>query len=270
MKNRINAAGFFLFAVLAIIIFLQVLSMVRSDRLYITLNKIEDIIEGTASLTGGGRTKTKPAESSSVTIPQYPGDEGDWLIWSLRVEPKTLNQINVDNDIYSRWITIHNIFEPLMVYDFDEVKLKPHLARSCEISNDGLEITFHLRDDIHFSDGVPITADDVIFTYQAVTDPNVDAANLANLYFDVNNAEKISDRVVRFYMKRPYFKRRRSARSGISEFIPNIFINTKTLRNSISEHPNPLAAARTFSSDGTAVRKSFFAGMKITGGQNRK
>jgi peptide/nickel transport system substrate-binding protein len=93
-----------------------------------------------------------------------------------------------------------------MVYDFDEVKLKPLLVENGEISSDGLEITFRLRDDVHFSDGVPITADDVIFTYQAVTDPNVDAANLANLYVDVNRVEKISDRVVKFYMKRPYFK----------------------------------------------------------------
>jgi len=199
MKEHGGIVVFFTFVVLVIIIFLQILSMVQSDRLYITLNKIEETIES-------GGTKTRPVENDSAAIPQYPGDEGDWLIWSLRVEPKTLNQINVDSDIYSRWITLRNIFEPLMVYDFDEVKLKPHLARSCEISDDGLEITFRLRDDIHFSDGVPITADDVIFTYQAVTDPNVDAANLANLYFDVDRAEKISDRVVRFYMKRPYFK----------------------------------------------------------------
>jgi peptide/nickel transport system substrate-binding protein len=93
-----------------------------------------------------------------------------------------------------------------MVYDFDEMKLKPYLAESVDISSDGLEITFRLRDDIHFSDGVPITADDVIFTYQTVIDPNVDAANVANLYIDVDRVEKIDDRTVKFYMKRPYFK----------------------------------------------------------------
>ncbi len=198
MSNRTNTSGFFLFIILAVIICLQILSMAQSDRLYIMLNKIDRIIEqGVASEYKYGDLRTGE---------EYPGDDGDWLVWAFRVEPKTLNQINVDNDIYSRWITLRNIYEPLMVYDFDEVKLKPLLVENGEISSDGLEITFRLRDDVHFSDGVPITADDVIFTYQAVTDPNVDAANLANLYVDVNRVEKISDRVVKFYMKRPYFK----------------------------------------------------------------
>ena len=202
MSHRTNAAGFFLFILLAAIIVLQILSMVRSDRLYVALNKIERSIEDAGSQAKPD-TATKNPQSTAET---YPGDDGDWLIWAMLVEPKTLNQINVDNDIYSRWITLLNIYEPLMVYDYDKMKLKPHLADSYEISNDGLEITFHLRDDIHFSDGVPITADDVIFTYKTVIDPNVDAANLANLYVDVDRAEKINDRVVKFYMKRPYFK----------------------------------------------------------------
>jgi hypothetical protein len=45
-------------------------------------------------------------------------NEGDWLIWASRVEPKTLNPISVENDVYCRWITRLNIFEPLLIYDF--------------------------------------------------------------------------------------------------------------------------------------------------------
>ncbi len=202
MKQRVKTAGFYLFILLSLVIFLQILSMVHSDRLYTALNKIEEIIEGKGRDIDTG-TETQGAEGRSR---RWPGDEGDWLVWGFKVEPKTLNQINVDNDIYSRWITVLNIFEPLMVYDFDEVILKPNLAESYEMSEDGLEITFRLRDDIHFSDGVPVIADDVIFTYETVTNPEVDAANLANLYVDVNRVEKINDRVVKFYMKRPYFK----------------------------------------------------------------
>ena len=202
MNHRTNAVWFFLLFFLTGVITLQILSMIRSDRIYIALNKIERSIESNNS-------QAKPQTASKTSKPAdeaYPGDDGDWLIWAFRVEPKTLNQINAESDIYSRWITMSAIFEPLMIYDFDEVKLKPHLAESVDISGNGLEITFHLRNDIHFSDGVPITADDVIFTYQTVIDPNVDAANLANMYVDVDRVEKISDRVVKFYMKRPYFK----------------------------------------------------------------
>jgi peptide/nickel transport system substrate-binding protein len=199
MSHRANVAGFFLFILLAAIIVLQILSMVRSDRLYVALNKIEQSIESDNS-------QVKPQTLSKPAGETYPGDDGDWLIWAFRVEPKTLNQINVDSDIYSRWITELNIYEPLMAYDFDTMKLKPYLADRCEISDDGLEITFHLRDGIYFSDGVRITADDVIFTYQTIIDPNVDAANWANAYIDVDRVEKINERVVKFYMKQPYFK----------------------------------------------------------------
>jgi peptide/nickel transport system substrate-binding protein len=200
--NRKNAGVFLLFVLLIVIFCLQILSMVQSDRAYTALNKIGTIIEsGGASPKFAGRTG-----KAEIPIRQYPGDDGDWLVWAMRVEPKTLNQINVDNDIYSRWITLINIFEPLMVYDFDEVKLKGLLAESYEISKDGLEIIFHLRDDIHFSDGAPVTADDVVFTYNTIMDANVDAANITSLYVDVDRVEKISARDVKFYMKRPYFK----------------------------------------------------------------
>jgi peptide/nickel transport system substrate-binding protein len=201
MSRQGKAAGFFLFIILGCIIIFQIQIMVRSDRIYIALNKIEGIIEG-----GPSQVKQEKAVISSPSAESYPGEDGDWLIWAFRVEPKTLNQINVDSDIYSRWITELNIYEPLMIYDFDTMKLKPHLADSYGISKDGLEITFHLRDEIYFSDGVPITADDVIFTYQTIRDPNVDAANIANLYIDVDRVEKIGDRSVKFYMKRPYIK----------------------------------------------------------------
>ena len=137
---------------------------------------------------------------------EYPGDEGDWLIWAMNAEPRTLNQLSVESDIYSRWITVGNIFEPLLEYDWDEVKMVPRLAESYEVSSDGLEITFTLRADARFSDGVAVTADDVIFTYETIMNPLVDASHIAHLYKDVDRVVKVSDRVVKFVMKKPYFK----------------------------------------------------------------
>ncbi len=43
------------------------------------------------------------------------------------------------------------------------------------ISADGRTITYHLRHDITFSDGVPLTADDVVFTWNTILDPKVNA-----------------------------------------------------------------------------------------------
>ena len=211
MNGREGVVTFFLFLFLSIIILLQILSIVQSDRLYERLNRLDQ-----SSQIAAGRLQTKGAAETAIpacagtSLPLrkqgYDQDEGDWLIWASRVEPKTLNPISAENDVYSRWITRLNIFEPLLVYDFDTMKLKSWLTESYEISSDGLEITFQLRDDIHFSDGVPVTADDVIFTYQTIINPAIDAANIANLYVDVERAVKVNDHVVKFFMKRPYFK----------------------------------------------------------------
>ena len=201
MNERGGVVTFFFFLFLSIIILLQILSMVQSGRLYERINRLDEIFEGaTAIHSARGRP-----EAATVFDEEYPGDEGDWLVWGLTDEPGTLNPVT-KRDIYAEWIVNRNIFEGLLNYDDDEVKLKCVLAESYDVSEDGLEVTFRLRDGIHFSDGVPITTDDVIFTYETVINPGVDAAQLANYYKDVEKVVKVDDKIVKFVMKRPYFK----------------------------------------------------------------
>lgn len=59
--------------------------------------------------------------------------------------------------------------------DFEEhpPTFEPELATSYEWSDDHLDLTFHLRDDAVWSDGVPVTADDVRFTWEAQRNPDV-------------------------------------------------------------------------------------------------
>jgi peptide/nickel transport system substrate-binding protein len=41
-----------------------------------------------------------------------------------------------------------------------------------DVSQDGTRITYHLRPDVRFADGVPLTSADVAFTYRAIFDPS--------------------------------------------------------------------------------------------------
>jgi peptide/nickel transport system substrate-binding protein len=60
----------------------------------------------------------------------------------------------------------------MTLVEFDEeLRPRPYLAESWEISEDRSELTFHLRDDVYWHDGKPTTAHDVAFTYRTVVNP---------------------------------------------------------------------------------------------------
>lgn len=64
------------------------------------------------------------------------------------------------------------VFSGLIKYDKD-VQLVGDLAESFEGSDDCRRVVFKLRENVTWHDGKPFTADDVIFTYQKMIDPNV-------------------------------------------------------------------------------------------------
>lgn len=69
---------------------------------------------------------------------------------------------------------ILHTFECLLTVD-QEGKLAPGQAESWEISEDGLVWTFHLRDGLKWSDGSDLTANDFVYSWQRVCDPEVAA-----------------------------------------------------------------------------------------------
>lgn len=73
------------------------------------------------------------------------------------------------------------------------------LAESMEVSEDGLTWTVGIRDDVYFSDGEKLTAEDVAFTYNALRD-----GSSVNDFTILEKAEAVDDYTVLFVMKRPY------------------------------------------------------------------
>ncbi len=203
MNGRSGLFKFFLFLFLFVIILLQFLSMVQSDRLYKRLNVLVDRLESSSPVPA--RPTQIPDTNKSSIFEEYPGDEGDWMIRNLEGEPATLCDFLATSSWSTRWIVLGNIFEPMVEYEPDDFKYRGRLAEKFSISEDGLEIYFKLRDNIWFSDGHPVTTDDVIFTFNTIMDPNIDAAPYANYFRDVDHYEKINDKEIKFFMKRVYF-----------------------------------------------------------------
>jgi peptide/nickel transport system substrate-binding protein len=68
------------------------------------------------------------------------------------------------------------VFEGLISRNFDG-QYEGQLAESWEVSPDGKSITFKMKKDKVFSDGTPVTANDVVFTYQVLADPSYTGRN---------------------------------------------------------------------------------------------
>jgi oligopeptide transport system substrate-binding protein len=66
----------------------------------------------------------------------------------------------------------------------------PGVAKSWDVTPDGLTWTFHLRDS-QWSDGVPLTADDFVFSLRRVLDPKT-TSEYASLIFLIKNAEAVN------------------------------------------------------------------------------
>lgn len=72
---------------------------------------------------------------------------------------------------WQNWSMIKSLFDGLMDYEPGTTNLKPDLAESYEISPDGQTFTFKLRHGVKFHNGREMTADDLKYSLDRVTNP---------------------------------------------------------------------------------------------------
>ena len=77
------------------------------------------------------------------------------------------------------------------------------LAESWEFSRNCLALTFHLRKNATWQDGKPLTADDVLFTYDAMIDPKTPTAYKED-FLAVKSAEVLDPHTIRFLYGKAY------------------------------------------------------------------
>lgn len=126
------------------------------------------------------------------------------LVTASLSDPKTFNLI-VSNETSSTAV-LGDLFEGLVRLNPKTLKQEPMLAESWEMSDDGKEWTFHLREGVRWSDGEPVTADDVIFTFKAIYDPKVPNSLKDIVSIDGNpfKIEKMDARTVKFILPKPF------------------------------------------------------------------
>jgi peptide/nickel transport system substrate-binding protein len=98
-------------------------------------------------------------------------------------------------------------YEPLADFDQDG-NVVPILAAEVPslanggLARDGTWVTWRLKPGVTWHDGKPLTADDVIFTWEYATDPAT-AATSVGAYRDVQRIERLGDHAVKLVFKRP-------------------------------------------------------------------
>jgi peptide/nickel transport system substrate-binding protein len=117
-----------------------------------------------------------PRAGSGADVPEAPRYGGTAVIGSVTdigdVSPLTWNVQN------AQYVQMFVLFMPLIAYD-EHLRPVPRLARSWEVNADTTLLTFHLRDDVWWQDGVKTTAKDVKFSYDLARDPRTGFINSA-------------------------------------------------------------------------------------------
>jgi ABC-type transport system substrate-binding protein len=97
---------------------------------------------------------------------------------------------------------LSNLFSGLVQFD-EELGIVADLAETWEVSEDGLEYTFHLRDGLTFHNGDALTANDFVYTYERTTDPDF-ASPHANKLGQVDTIEAPDDQTLVITQTAPY------------------------------------------------------------------
>lgn len=118
----------------------------------------------TTILIGCGQQKTEDAGYLNKT---YPSEAGGTLVDALSGEPSGLIAMMAGESSASAIAS--NIFNSLLKYD-KNLELTGELAQSWDVSSDQKTITFHLKPNLKWADGQPLTSEDVLFTWKTVTD----------------------------------------------------------------------------------------------------
>ena len=120
-------------------------------------------------------------------------------------DPKSFNPI-IAKETSTTAIT-RFLFEGLTTIDGITGEVKPHLALSWEIAEDGKTFVFKLREDVKWFDGKSFTADDVVFTFnQLIYNPAIpnSAADIFKIGGKPFQIEKIDTYSVKFTLSAPF------------------------------------------------------------------
>lgn len=154
---------------------------------------------GRKESSGGKPEAAGPLPEPPLKYDITPGRPGGRLVMATFSEPKTFNPTTANES--SSIDIIQFLFAGLVGSDRQTFKLTPGLAESWTVAEDQKTWTFKLRKGLRWSDGKPLTADDVAYTWRVIYDPTIDNVARDQFLIDgkpfvVTNLDEVTVRVV--------------------------------------------------------------------------
>ncbi|RDY24163.1 nickel ABC transporter, nickel/metallophore periplasmic binding protein [Romboutsia maritimum] len=136
----------------------------------------------------GGNASTKSSEKENK----------DEIVYASTKDIRDINP-----HLYSGEMAAQNmVFESLVINTKDGVK--PYLAKSWDISEDGLQYTFHLRDDVTFTDGEKFNAEAVKLNMDAII-ANHERHAWLDMINEIDSNEVVDEYTYKLKLKHPYY-----------------------------------------------------------------
>ncbi len=222
MENRFTAKDFFLFLGLLGLFAVVLVAMYQIDRQWLALKQMEQVLREQADdlrrlrlkldtgafAASAGRTASQgevpPAFRRAKAVTELADyAEGDWLVQPFGTSLKTITPL-VSSDAYASDVQNY-VLESLLTRDPETLEWQGWIAESWTVSEDGLRFTFRLRPGVVFSDGTPLTADDVAFTFQFIMDERIEAPRQRAYYEKIASVTAVDAQTVEFVFKEPYY-----------------------------------------------------------------
>lgn len=145
----------------------------------------------TAAANNGGDATATEAASTGGTITDTD------IVVAMGADIVTMDPANQNDTTTS--VFMNHVYNTLMEVN-DDGELVGDLAESYEVSEDGMKYTFHLYENACFSDGTPVTAEDVKFTYERA----MESAKTKSDVSAVDTVEVVDEHTVVMNLKSAY------------------------------------------------------------------
>jgi ABC-type transport system substrate-binding protein len=141
----------------------------------------------------------EPAAAEEPTATPEPAAAMELVAgWAGTAEITTLDPAQI-NQVLQFQIT--SMILSGLIHINPDLTAEGDLAESWDVSDDGLEWTFNLREGVKWHNGDDLTADDVVFTYNRSKDPeqSIHSAVIAN----ITDVQKVDDLTVKLILEQP-------------------------------------------------------------------